>query len=491
MPPRDVLSIAGTIIFVRERIHGFGRFKSMNDTGGPGGQRKLGVSGEFIEAAKIFVFVVLVAFLAFVAGGVSTYMKTPRIEDFMQRISMVLFYLYESNVNASTLDPFWNEAHLPGPPEGGSPVVLNDTALAERGYSLVLSTHAQEAVLIDMDGNAIHKWARRFDEIWEKAPHLPDYEEQGREYWADKIYWRRAHLYPNGDILVIFETPFRTPYGLGIAKLDKDSNVIWKLDKNIHHDIEVAPDGDIYLLGQSINKAGYAGLPELPPPFIDDAVVVLSPDGRQEDEFSIVQAFLNSDYAPMLSRIVPNLLGDVLHTNTIQYIDEATAAAFDFAKPGDLLISLREIDVLAVLDPVAKKVVWAQTGLWQAQHEPVMMPNGRILVFDNKGNRASKANGGVTRIIEFNPATGAIDWRYAGTRETPLQSGIYGSVQRLAGGNTMIVETINGRAFEVTPEGRVAWDYRSPHRKTEDGKDLVMPLIDVVRIAPGTLPFLE
>jgi len=444
-------------------------------------------SGGFVEGLKLFVFIVLVAFLAFVAGGVSTSMKAPGVGDFMQRISMVMFYLYESSVNSATFDPFWNPAHLPGP-KGVNPVVLNDPARAGRGYNLVVSAHAQEATLIDMDGNPVHKWARRFDEIWDKAPQLPDYEDQETGYWADKIYWRRAHLFANGDILVVFETPFRTPYGLGLAKLDRDSNVIWKLDQNVHHDTAVSASGDIYLLGQSINKKGYANFPKLVPPFIDDTIMVVSPGGQVEKELSIVQAFLNSQYTPFLALMNTNLLGDVMHTNTVQYIDAATAERFAFAEEGQLLISMREMNVIAVLDPKSEKIVWAQAGLWRGQHEPVMLDNGRILLFDNKG---SQGKGGATRIIEFNPAKGSIDWSFAGNAVEPLHSPVYGSIQRLGNGNTMIVESTNGRAFEVTPKGRVVWDYRSPHRRSEDGRELVMPLMDTVRFEPGALTFVD
>ncbi|MCK5622258.1 MAG: hypothetical protein KAJ11_08210, partial [Alphaproteobacteria bacterium] len=70
-------------------------------------------------------------------------------------------------------------------------------------------------------------------------------------------------------------------------------------------------------------------------------------------------------------------------------------------------------------------------------------------------------------------------------------SPVYGSIQRLANGNTMIVESTNGRAMEVTAGGKVVWDFRSPHRKTEDGQELVMPLLDVVRFEPDSLTFLE
>lgn len=442
---------------------------------------------EFMEGLKLFVFIVLVAFLAFVAGGVSTYMKAPGVGEFMQRISMVMYYLYESQVNTSTFDPYWNPAHMPGPKDG-NPVVRNDAARAGGGYNLVVSVHAQEAELIDMDGKPVHKWARRFDEIWDKAPQLPDYEGQEPGYWADKIYWRRAHLYPNGDILVIYETPYRTPYGLGLAKLDKDSNVIWKLDENVHHDTAIAPNGDIYVLGQFINETGYEAYEGLKPPFIDDTILILSPDGKVKQELSIVEAFLNSDYLPFLSLLNTNLLGDVMHTNTVQYIDAETARRFAFAEEGDLLISMREMNLVAVLNPATNKIVWAKTGLWQAQHEPVMLENGRILVFDNQGNLEGP---GSTRIIEFNPLTGDIEWSFAGSEAEPLHSPVYGSIQRLSNGNTMIVESTNGRAMEITADGRVVWDYRSPHRKMQEDQELVMPLMDVVRFEPGMLEFLN
>ncbi|MEN8197431.1 MAG: arylsulfotransferase family protein, partial [Pseudomonadota bacterium] len=204
-----------------------------------------------------------------------------------------------------------------------------------------------------------------------------------------------------------------------------------------------------------INEKGYADYPELVAPFIDDTIMEVSAAGEVKKELSIVQAFLNSQYTPFLALMNTNLLGDVMHTNTVQYIDAATAEKFAFAEEGHLLISMREMNVIAILDPQAERIVWAQAGLWQAQHEPVMLNNGRIMIFDNQGNRG---DGGATRIIEFDPAKGSIDWNFAGTRKEPLHSPVYGSIQRLASGNTMIVESTNGRAMEVTAEGKVVWD---------------------------------
>jgi hypothetical protein len=117
-----------------------------------------------------------------------------------------------------------------------------------------------------------------------------------------------------------------------------------------------------------------------------------------------------------------------------------------------------------------------------------MLKNGNILIFDNQGVMELK---GRSRVIEFNPTTGAIDWSFDGTKDEPLISMFFGSQQRLANGNTLIVDTRSGRAVEVTPKGQVAWDYRTPHRKTVEGRQYVMPLFDVVRIDPKAAIFLK
>jgi hypothetical protein len=51
----------------------------------------------------------------------------------------------------------------------------------------------------------------------------------------------------------------------------------------------------------------------------------------------------------------------------------------------------------------------------------------------------------------------------------------------LKNGNTLIVESDNGRAFEVTPEKEIVWEYNSIYRAGEKGK-YVATLLDLVRI---------
>jgi hypothetical protein len=58
-----------------------------------------------------------------------------------------------------------------------------------------------------------------------------------------------------------------------------------------------------------------------------------------------------------------------------------------------------------------------------------------------------------------------------------------GSSQRLSNGNTLIIESNDGRAFEVTAEGEVVWEFYNPARAGDD-RQLIATLCDTVRLAP-------
>jgi hypothetical protein len=95
------------------------------------------------------------------------------------------------------------------------------------------------------------------------------------------------------------------------------------------------------------------------------------------------------------------------------------------------------------------------------------------MVFDNFGNQISPE--GRTRVIEFDPTNMDIVWEYKGTADHPLETLIRGSDERLANGNTLITETGAGRIFEVTPEGKIVWEYMNPIRAGDN--DSLIPII--------------
>jgi len=238
-----------------------------------------------------------------------------------------------------------------------------------------------------------------------------------------------------------------------LIKLDRDSNLLWSHAGRSHHDLFVTGDGTIYTLDTE-----HRMMPEVnqEDPVADNFITVLSSEGEVLRRISILEAFLRSDYAPMLDRVGSRR--DVLHTNTIEVLDGRLEHRSPAFREGNVLLSFRELDAIAVVDLDAEKVVWALSGRWRRQHQPTILPNGRMLLFDNL------AGEGASEVIEFDPLTQEVFWSYGGDAATGFFTEACGRNQRLPNGNTLITESDNGRAFEVTAERAVVWEYVNPHR---------------------------
>lgn len=358
---------------------------------------------------------------------------------------------------------------------GNKGVTLHDPGRASQGLTLYTSAHENTVYLIDMDGKVVHRWHRPYSDIWDESSPVanprPD----------ELTYMRKAVVQPNGDLLVVYEGNGDTPYGYAIAKLDKDSNVLWKQHIRAHHDFDIGADGRIYVLTHELRKDRVTPFHHLASPYLDDYVVVLSPDGRIESKTSLMEAFANSPFRHLVFTVPGFALADPLHTNSLEVVTEAKAREFAFGKPGQILVSMRELGVIAVLDLDDTSLKWATRSSWVAQHDPDLLENGNILLFDNLGNYEFPE--GRSRVIEYDPESNRIAWSYKGSADHPLDSDIRSSQQRLENGNTLITESSGGRLLEVTPDGDRVWEFVNPVRAGEDGR-MIPILCSGERIVP-------
>jgi hypothetical protein len=161
----------------------------------------------------------------------------------------------------------------------------------------------------------------------------------------------------------------------------------------------------------------------------------------------------DSPYAALLPTRDPDAFPawDVMHANAVEVLTGARAAASPRFKAGQVLISLRELNALAVLDLAGRSVVWATRGPWRAQHDPHFLDNGRLLVYDNRGA------GRDSRILEYDPQTQACPWTYPGNGSPHFSSPVEGRNQRLPNGNTFIVSSRDGVLLEVNEDQEVVW----------------------------------
>jgi hypothetical protein len=195
----------------------------------------------------------------------------------------------------------------------------------------------------------------------------------------------------------------------------------------------------------------------------------------------LLESFKNSSYAYILKKMRTE--NELFHTNTLQVFDGELAHISQLFKKGNVLISVLYLNTIAIVSPEKNQVVWAlegeDNGLWFGMHESVLLKNGNILIFDN--NWRDPGVKSQSKIIEFNPFTKEIVWQYKGDKEHPFYSRTCGTNQRLPNGNTLITESDNGRAFEVTRDGKIVWEYISPYRAGENN-ELIATLLHVHRI---------
>jgi hypothetical protein len=335
-------------------------------------------------------------------------------------------------------------------------VVVDKPDKTYDGFTLFTTVRGSRAKLIDMRGNAIHQWEMPFHRAWPDPSHV-------KNPLSDKqIHWFRCHLYGNGDLLAVYHADGDTPYGYGLVKLNKDSRLLWSYAGHAHHDLDVDADGTIYTLGQKLASKPPPGLDSLPGPLIADSIVILSPEGHERETIPILQAFRDSPYADLLLASIdlspgrdapslPETKGDLVHANSVKVLTQALAPKFPQFKAGQVLISLRKSNLIAVLDPHARSVVWASRGVWQSQHDAEFLDNGHLLLFDNSGS------GNGSRVVEYDPLTQAVPWIYASENAIPFRASSRGMKQRLPNGNTLIVDPDNWLLLEVTQRKELVW----------------------------------
>lgn len=344
-------------------------------------------------------------------------------------------------------------------------VVVYDPDHAWDGLNVYTSGHRPESFVMDMEGEVIHAWHLPIEAVWDDIPKR-----------HRSRFWRRVHWFPNGDILAIFDN-------IGMIKLDRRSNVIWANRTPVHHDIFVAPDGTIYTLTHRpqmiprINRVDEV---------LPDNLALISPDGELLREIPLLECLENSRYKQLLRRMIPNQ--DFFHTNSVFVFDGSMAHLSPHFREGLVMVSILRLDVIAIIDIDNEEAVWAIGSVgdvkYHKQHDPQLLPSGNMLLFDNRG-----ANG-KSRILEFDPLRLEVVWEYVGSEYEEFYSMAAGTVSRVPNGNTLITESDNGRAFEVTPDGKIVWEFLNPHRAGEDD-ELIATIFELERVDRDFFPWLD
>jgi len=313
-----------------------------------------------------------------------------------------------------------------------------DAARASAGLTLFAPMVGDGTVyLINLNGKIVHTWRMPY------PPGMYGYlTETGTLFYNGKI--------PNDTFLG--KTPFK-----GGAALEADWNgrILWEVrEPNHHHDGLLLKNGNVLLLcaaelpmeTASRVKGGRPGT-EANGKIWADYLVEFTKDGKKVWEWRTWDHLDPGEYPIPL---IQNERSEWTHGNAIAELAD-----------GNLLISFRNISTVVKIDRKSGQVVWKLGAPpLSGQHAPVPLPNGNILIFDNGPTRLDQTFPS-SRVIEVNPATNEIVWKYQDANR--FYSDRISNAQRLPNGNTLINEGMFGRFFEVTPAGEVVWEYVNPY----------------------------
>jgi Arylsulfotransferase (ASST) len=319
--------------------------------------------------------------------------------------------------------------------------------------------------LIDPNGDVLNHWPISYNAIWQESPHLADQPQD----WDMELHG--ALLMPDGDVIFTFQ------YG-GLVRMDACGDIRWKLPRQTHHVFTPDSEGNLWVPDRKGRESPVPRYAKVPAPFEEDYVIKVSPEGRVLEEFSILELIYRARLEGLLfangahdTELTVPLSGDFVHLNDVDVLTEELAPAFPLFEAGDLLLSLRNVNLLMVVHPDTQKVKWTRTGPFLRQHDPDFLPDGRISVFDNRRDETGNHGFGGSRILSIDPRSVAGDVTIYGARPGQhFYTDTMGDHQPLENGNQLISESEKGHAFEIAPDGTVVWSWVNRWKDGSVGK---------------------
>lgn len=329
--------------------------------------------------------------------------------------------------------------------------------------------HGCLAWIMDRQGRVMHVW--EYDaQVWahlEKAIVIP-----GQQHHASPI---GMHLYPNGDLLVSYHAK-TFPYGLGLAKFNKDSKLLWKKESLNHHWFTVAPDGKIispaFKVVDSPCRVGETRFSLSAPDgkWSLDTVQILDANGDLLDEIDVLEALIQSGWAGLLATQNASEVGtnherfvitssDPTHLNGVQVVDRETAAAHAWLREGDLLLSMRSLNAIGILDPLTKRFKWMSGGACIQLHSPRLHKDG-VLVLDNRGGSAAAGGSRLVQIDLENPVPRTVFPQPSSLLPSAFYVAVAGHFDFGASDRALLAMYESQKVWEIDLRtGQVLWEY--------------------------------
>jgi hypothetical protein len=357
-----------------------------------------------------------------------------------------------------------------------------------------------KSYLIDMDGNEVHTWPYTGfpSEVLDPAT-------VGGKKGVAFLQLQSTNLdATHGSNAGIF-------HNKEIGEVDWDGKVLWRWGDNApggeaaqNHDWIKLPNGNVISL--STWRHEVPGFPNPKQP--DQVLYEVDRDGKIVWKWVASEHLHEMGFSDAAIKVMQSGFSSAgsnagfLTINNVRRVGDNKwfdAGDTRFA-PDNILFDSREGNVIGIIDKESGKVIWHMGPHYDesgrkpfarlmnsdplpravdqivGQHDAHLIPKGlpgagNLMVFDNQGPagfpQVAMGTFRGSRVLEIDPIKQQIVWQYRGQnsgREAwTFDSSFISSARRLPNGNTLIDEGMNGRFFQVTPQGEIVWEYVNPH----------------------------
>lgn len=396
----------------------------------------------------------------FVCGVVyGTFDLTPRTLLFSIRDSVASVYYERNTLTGIQPDHFLQTAR-----REGDGVTVND--VTGRRDLVLLSGFfdgGNELRLIRRDGSVVARWPVSFSELFPDPGHVLD---PPATDWNIDIHG--ALIEPDGSVVFNFEYA-------GLVKLTRCGEVAWTLPRMTHHSVERASSGGYWVPGRRLqSEEGETPFPPFQAPFVEDTLLRVSAEGEILNEISLPQVLYDNGLEALLTANGESFYSwaawdrEILHLNKIEELPARLAGDFPLFEAGDLALSIRQSNLVLVMNPESGKVKWWRVGPWLRQHDPEFRAGGTIVVFNNNVYKTAYPTAAERRpvefergsnIVEIDPASGEVKTLYGEEAGQEMLTIVRGKVELTPRGGLLVTEFEGGRVFETDAEGNLVWEY--------------------------------
>jgi hypothetical protein len=263
---------------------------------------------------------------------------------------------------------------------------------------------------------------------------------------------------------------------------DRGRRLFWEIDSyDWHHDI-VEVDGQIYtFLGSSLATVDAATGEILSEIHAIDLIRWGWRDGLHLFDARYRERFDEKDISrDAMTRIFDP---DPWHFNKVDVLTSDSASLYPEFETGDMLISLRELNLIVVVRPSEERIVWWRYGLVSGQHDPTFV-EGHIEVFDNNVRSVPPQPRIVRLDLNTQRAETVLDlsrWK--------MEMRAHGNFER-RGDRILTVDDYAGRVIAGGLDGEIDFVFENGWRNSE-GQIFNLQLRNATEIDPETFERLQ